>query len=936
MKSKFSLIVMFLLCMLVGGMRAQSNLTVYQGTDYLGMVPVAGVNFNYYTRSQYVIPAADLKDMKGSGIYCLIYYLDDFNDGKMMKGDVNVYLKEVNYTTISKFEPVSSEDLYYEGALTMTKVDNTRMVLITLKKPFVYNGGNLLIDFENPEIGDAKGKRFYGKKVTGASISAYGSTKSELESKTPSQYNFIPQTTFLYYPRPEITGVSTTPTTATVNWTGQSNSYQLRYSEMSFFDDFEDGFGNWKVEHKGGGTEDTYWQIIKNENNNASYEGDYGVIVFSYYNKTPYKVDHWLISPQVELGGELRYWVRVGDARYPEDYEVYVSTTDKETESFKLLASPGKATNTWTEVCIDLSAYEGQMGYIALRDISDNKYNMLIDNFGIYHNIGEWTGVKDVTSPYTIDNLKEDQSYMIEVKGFSANEYETPWAQCAVITHGNPTPYDVKVSQGAHDATFSWTGFGDSYQLAYRTAEKKNIMTQSFENGYDGWKRVDCHNNSDCNAYYAVCRTGQVGFAFYSDKVTEPQYLISPRLATTTDGTMLSFYYKNYNTSYTETFIVGYSSTTDDISAFTFGNEVSIVNNQWTQFAEAIPAGTKYICIKYTSQDKHYLFLDDIEIYKPQTTSSWNIVTEINTTSTTIDGLDADKQYDFQIRSIKNRKKGKGTSDWISMQAFKTQAALQLANYDAALSQKNIDIIDENLNKTAEVTLTDRTLTKNGDWNTLCLPFSLSAEQIAASELAGATIKELDNSDSGTNLDDEGLLTLKFNNATSITAGKPYLIKWETTGENIVNPVFTGVTITSTMPSPIVSNDQKVIFVGQYSPFEIVESGATSNNQGNKNEIILLSTGNKLGYSKNPRTIANGKALKCFRCHFMVAADDEQKARSFVLDLDEGEEITGILTIENESSQREECWYTLDGRKLDKMPAKKGIYISNKGKIVKR
>ena len=177
---------------------------------------------------------------------------------------------------------------------------------------------------------------------------------------------------------------------------------------------------------------------------------------------------------------------------------------------------------------------------------------------------------------------------------------------------------------------------------------------------------------------------------------------------------------------------------------------------------------------------------------------------------------------------------------------------------------------------------------------------------------------------------------MKFNNATSITAGKPYLIKWETTGENIVNPVFTGVTITSTMPTAIVSNDQRVTFVGQYSPFEIVESGATGDNQGNKNEIILLSTGNKLGYSKNPRTIANGKALKCFRCHFKVATDDVQKARNFVLNLDEGEEITGILTIENESSQKEEIWFTPDGRKLDKMPVKKGLYISNKGKKVKR
>ena len=327
--------------------------------------------------------------------------------------------------------------------------------------------------------------------------------------------------------------------------------------------------------------------------------------------------------------------------------------------------------------------------------------------------------------------------------------------------------------------------------------------------------------------------------------------------------------------------------------------------------------------------------MDLFEVYKPQEESDYIPIGGITSQSTTLTGLEPGTEYEYALRAQKAKAKNK-TSALTETMSFITQVPLQLANNDAALAQKNIDIIEENYNQSAEVTLTDRTLTKNGDWNTLCLPFSLSAEQIAASDLAGATIKELDNSDSGTNLDDEGLLTLKFNNATSIMAGKPYLIKWETTGENIVNPVFTGVTITSTMPTAIVSNDQKVTFVGQYSPFEIVESGATGDNQGNINEIILLSTGNKLGYSKNPRTIANGKALKCFRCHFKVATDDGQKARNFVLNLDESEEFTGILTIENESSQKEEIWFTLDGRKLDKMPVKKGLYISNKGKKVKR
>jgi hypothetical protein len=96
-----------------------------------------------------------------------------------------------------------------------------------------------------------------------------------------------------------------------------------------------------------------------------------------------------------------------------------------------------------------------------------------------------------------------------------------------------------------------------------------------------------------------------------------------------------------------------------------------------------------------------------------------------------------------------------------------------------------------------------------------------------------------------------------------------------------------------------------------------------------------MSSGNKIGYSKNARTIDNGKALKCFRSHFKVATENGQQARNFVLDFDEGYETTGILVVEEDIKQQEENWYTIDGRKLDKMPTKKGLYISNGKKFTK-
>ena len=279
-----------------------------------------------------------------------------------------------------------------------------------------------------------------------------------------------------------------------------------------------------------------------------------------------------------------------------------------------------------------------------------------------------------------------------------------------------------------------------------------------------------------------------------------------------------------------------------------------------------------------------------------------------------------------------------------------TENVLTLLNNDSAQPEgsKNADIIAaaEASGKTYNrVTLQGRTLTKNNEWNTLCLPFSLTKEQIAASPLAGATIKTMDNTSSGTRLDNDGTLTLKFNTvydptdapSGGIEAGKPYIIKWTTTGDDIVNPTFSGVTISSTTPTAAVSTDGKVTFVGQYSPFSIVESGATGSDEGNKNEILLMTKGNKIGYSKNPRT------LNCFRCHFYVPTNGGQQAHSIEVDFGEGE-ATSVASMEDEFAtphsalqrrwKMEDVYYTLDGRKLEGKPTAKGMYIVNGRKVI--
>ncbi|MCR4591672.1 MAG: fibronectin type III domain-containing protein [Bacteroidaceae bacterium] len=88
-----------------------------------------------------------------------------------------------------------------------------------------------------------------------------------------------------------------------------------------------------------------------------------------------------------------------------------------------------------------------------------------------------------------------------------------------------------------------------------------------------------------------------------------------------------------------------------------------------------------------------------------------------------------------------------------------------------ANDQDNTTKIEGNNGKMATVLLQGRTIYCDGDWNTLCLPFNV--DNFKNTPLAGATVKTL----SSTSYNN-GTLTLNFEDATSIKAGEPYLVKW--------------------------------------------------------------------------------------------------------------------------------------------------------------
>lgn len=202
--------------------------------------------------------------------------------------------------------------------------------------------------------------------------------------------------------------------------------------------------------------------------------------------------------------------------------------------------------------------------------------------------------------------------------------------------------------------------------------------------------------------------------------------------------------------------------------------------------------------------------------------------------------------YEFQIHS--NR-------------SLKANFALILKN-----GEKNSQKIDEL--EAENVKLQDRNLYQNGDWNTLCLPFSVKS--LNGTPLEGFAVKELDtetvNNNHKTGLEN-GTLYLNFKDATGIVAGKPYIVKkvvtadlviksgddWNTFAQNVSNGMSYEGKVVMLDGDIVIS---KMAGVSENTPFK-----GTFDGNGHTIDVTLNGDGEGLAlfYAINGATIKNVK-----------------------------------------------------------------------------
>lgn len=235
-----------------------------------------------------------------------------------------------------------------------------------------------------------------------------------------------------------------------------------------------------------------------------------------------------------------------------------------------------------------------------------------------------------------------------------------------------------------------------------------------------------------------------------------------------------------------------------------------------------------------------------------------------------------------------------------------------MANYAAATNIRvyveypNVKTFEYNENEAnnieaweiSDITL-NRTLVAN-KWNTLCVPFAISEEEIKANFGEGTLVEKFEAVNGN---------TVNFADATSIEPGVPYLIKPTVAGTTYT---FNGKEVSADAPKAEGNTD--VTFQGIYSPTDITNNGtvkAAGVTEGGK--VLFVNAGSK---------------TKAFRCFFTISDNASITPAMLKVSIKGVETAINSIVMGN-SNATDNAIYNLQGQRVNGNSLTKGIYIKN-------
>lgn len=218
----------------------------------------------------------------------------------------------------------------------------------------------------------------------------------------------------------------------------------------------------------------------------------------------------------------------------------------------------------------------------------------------------------------------------------------------------------------------------------------------------------------------------------------------------------------------------------------------------------------------------------------------------------------------------------------------------------------------------------DRSFDADGGWYTICLPFSLTEDDIK-NQFKRAVFQGFD----GVEQQDK-TINLKFKKVTTTEAGKPYLIK-PTENITAADLTFNNKLIEQTTPVDVnhkLDSDANKTFTfkGVFSPFT-----ADSEELADKN--IKFLSGEKGLDLVSPNDTGT---MKCYRAYFVFPGKKsivETEAK-----ITNHDEATAVQPVKRQEAKTEHVVFSISGQKVAKVKnasqLPKGVYIINKKRIM--
>ncbi len=328
---------------------------------------------------------------------------------------------------------LATANIVINSSVTITIPAGTYDWCITNPTP----GARMWIASENGTIGGRYNDFEFVSGVAYEFIVSLGGQNDQvdlIDSNTPS----VPTDVF----------VTPTATTGDVAWTpgDNNNTWNLRWrpwtdpalmnrdwSDMNV-DNYLDIAGEFMIYDADGDGKNWGLAYADDTNYNVCF---YSASYENYASLTP---DNWLITPEVPLGGTLKFKTWNSSSSFLDKIMVYVCTNPdfESLDEFVAISDFIQPGTTAEEFELDLSDYEG-MGLIAFRHYdSDDMFAIYVDDIAVEVPGGvepaEWTLVENVTNPYTIEGLTPETKYEVQVQAVSEDNRVTDWTETVEFT----------------------------------------------------------------------------------------------------------------------------------------------------------------------------------------------------------------------------------------------------------------------------------------------------------------------------------------------------------------------------------------------------------------------------------------------------------------------------------------------------------------------